>query len=1552
MGQPWDESDSSTEGDMIRLESKLEELRAMDNPTGGSSTKAGPLGTAVPQARPPFLKHLSSPSEEASTDSLISSDFNDPMSQGAVPPRSISIEQPQENFPPRHDYHDAPFLSKLTPKPMEETCEPHNSEPQSNGKEMMGVESPASSSGGDDDESSTSSSSSESSDTSSSDSEDQFPQESLSVQSLPNDPQAALVTMTSRLCHRSENPRGLDNDQSDRSIQKQSNAILPFNLEPCQSQVDRPPRDSETNTPVQEPKDLEKEHLPQVSSMRGDNKKHVVQELLVSDEPVPEVHYEHYIPPTHVPRQPPHVHSFSAQNRPKNSRYQVRVDALFSDPVKKLWDGKFERFNALQSEVSNTLCHSDDHVIVSAPTGAGKTALFEMALARFITSDLQQQSVRHLPKSRKMVYVAPSKALCEERRNDWTRRLANLQLGIEVAMITGDVDPGTCYHDLASAHLILTTPEKWDSITRKWNENFYLLASVKLFMIDEVHMIGDDSRGACLESVVARMKTIQRAAKAVQPTRNELLASSYPATTVQSLASSLRFIAVSATLPNIDDVAEFLGAYEAYAFDESFRPVPLTKHVVSLGYVGKNEYRFWNSFDRHVPELINRFASGKQTLIFCHTKRETEQLTCLLIEQGIFSQGHRATSAAPPGTVQHCLDHGIAYHNAGVAMADRHRIEHSFANGSLRCLCATSTLAVGVNLPAHLVIVKGTKTWRGGGSGYQDIDKGSLLQMIGRAGRPGLDTSGVAVIMTDNQSKATVEHLMKGLGTAESRLLSRLADVINTEISQRVISCPDSALSWLKSTYFFSRIKKQPAKYAMGPVWESVDTYLHHLVQKVVMDLAETGLIKLEEGDAIAPLPASHIMSQSMVPMECMKLIASLPHDSSQCQLLKCIAQMNSLQFNVRRHEKKHLNECHKRESIRFKLEGPASKVRVQSPWEKSFVLLQAYIGRESFDDFTLGKEMSQLAENAQRLLLAMQEYSIKASRNGSVAFQCLRLRRSLHFALWGEMDGVLSQIEGVGSTASNQLKFIGICTFQQVTTATEQDIEKATCNPKPFGKKVKTLVDILLRSKLSLSAHIEFTRGAGLAAGVICTLTKPDFCDATTSSTQEAAVTYTLLAYADDPGTCTLFKEGIASPGTFRFSPPSGFKKIHVQLVASLIGLDESVVLEAEKKTQTTRHRFQSKPRLRDGNQRAVVQSTLSAKNRTQFHRATTPSSSQPISEGSKAEASRTSPILHTGKNGNSDQVRPLPPQKQQRSSTKPAPVSEWSPHGPALLAQTPREHISSIAMVTPATSGTSTNQAVVQCASDPQLRKRAASHEWCNSWRKQQRQQQRAFTSKKDNPFSLFQHDPNDAESFLEDLSSKSRSPSQSVIPVNLPKHRKPPGPMWANTRRRRLPRFENQYRVSDQELLRRKADEANSIAFHGAPGFTATPALDPGLGYDIQSNGLFPPPSQHYQQDQGSWSFPSGIQAQPTNRWGITQQTPHPSESYWGNNPNSWEGTGNPLSVPRYSQHPGFVPPPPTADWSHPSIGPFYYQQESVPQMPEHRQENYSGWQGNFY
>ena len=164
--------------------------------------------------------------------------------------------------------------------------------------------------------------------------------------------------------------------------------------------------------------------------------------------------------------------------------------------------------------------------------------------------------------------MAPTKSLCSERCKDWQQRFASLDLAC--AELTGDTTNASL-KSVQGANIVITTPEKWDSMTRQWKDHLRLMQLVKLFLIDEVHILRD-SRGATLESVVSRMK---------------------------SVGSDVRFIALSATVPNSDDVAAWLGKNGTAehepavreTFGEEFRPVKLEKHVIGLSYKG-NDYGF------------------------------------------------------------------------------------------------------------------------------------------------------------------------------------------------------------------------------------------------------------------------------------------------------------------------------------------------------------------------------------------------------------------------------------------------------------------------------------------------------------------------------------------------------------------------------------------------------------------------------------------------------------------------------------------------------------------------------------------------------------------------------------------------------------------------------------------------------------------------------------------------------------------------------------------------------------------------------------------------
>jgi hypothetical protein len=324
----------------------------------------------------------------------------------------------------------------------------------------------------------------------------------------------------------------------------------------------------------------------------------------------------------------------------------------------------------------------------------------------------------------------------------------------------------------------------------------------------------------------------------------------------------------------------------------------------------------------------------------------------------------------------------------------------------------------------------------------------------------------------------------------------------------------DTAINWIKTTLLFQCLKKNPKQFGVQIVSQhSIDSHLLQLCQSAIRQLHEEGLVEVNDDNEIFPLPASHIMSQTMVPFDAMKLFTTLSFDASQKDILSVLSQVEDLcAFSLRRDEKKLLNELHETEKIRHKLGIPASKFRLKTPKDKAFVLLQASIGQHHFTSYSLKQEMSALANNASRFLSAVEAFSIKGSKNGHVAFQSLKLRRSLERSLWGSSSGVLNQIEKVGQISAAKLVFNGIVSFEDVLSSSEERIEHASGRPKPFGKSIRDLVGALMKEKLETSASIEFTRGSNTPAGVVCEV---NYCTGVKASsvTRETKLNYTLVS-------------------------------------------------------------------------------------------------------------------------------------------------------------------------------------------------------------------------------------------------------------------------------------------------------------------------------------------------------------------------------------------------------------------------------------------------------
>jgi ATP-dependent DNA helicase HFM1/MER3 len=231
----------------------------------------------------------------------------------------------------------------------------------------------------------------------------------------------------------------------------------------------------------------------------------------------------------------------------------------------------------------------------------------------------------------------------------------------------------------------------------------------------------------------------------------------------------------------------------------------------------------------------------------------------------------------------------VAFHHAGLDLADRRAVEEGFLDGNINIICSTSTLAVGVNLPCYLVIVKGTASWAEKGlQEYADLE---VVQMLGRAGRPQFESSACAVILTRDKKVQHYQSMVSGKELLESSLHLNLVDHLNAEIGLGTVFDIPSAKRWLGSTFLSVRLRRNPNHYKLkqnnnarcrdeNEILEQICNNGLRLLQSIDLISSEGKLKCTEFGDA---------MARYCVKFETMKIFLSLPPKAKISEIVsKC----------------------------------------------------------------------------------------------------------------------------------------------------------------------------------------------------------------------------------------------------------------------------------------------------------------------------------------------------------------------------------------------------------------------------------------------------------------------------------------------------------------------------------------------------------------------------------------------------------------------------------------------------------------------------------------
>lgn len=650
----------------------------------------------------------------------------------------------------------------------------------------------------------------------------------------------------------------------------------------------------------------------------------------------------------------------------------------------------YESLNRIQSRLSNSALNTDENLLLCAPTGAGKTNVALLTILREIGKHINLDGTINLEEF-KAIYVAPMKSLVQEMVANFTKRLSTY--GITVSELTGDHNLNK--EQINSTQIIVCTPEKWDIITRKGGERTFTQL-VRLIIIDEIHLLHDD-RGPVLESLVAR--TIRQ---------------------IETTQELVRLVGLSATLPNYEDVATFMRVNPAkglFFFDNSFRPVPLEQQYI--GVTEKKPIKRLQVMNDVVYEKVIEHAGKNQVLIFVHSRKETSKtaraIRDLCLERDTLGHFLREDSASTEVLrteaeqavnleLKDLLPYGFAIHHAGMTRVDRTLVEDLFADRHIQVLVSTATLAWGVNLPAHTVIIKGTQIYNPEKGRWVELGALDVMQMLGRAGRPQYDTKGEGILLTSHSELQYYLSLMNQQLPIESQFISKLADNLNAEIVLGTVQNAKEAVHWLGYTYLYIRMLRNPSLYGISHDEIEKDPLLEQrradLIHSAASQLDKNNLVKYDKKSGnFQVTELGRIASHYYCTQETIATYNSLLKPTlSEIELFRVFSLSSEFKYiTVREEEKLELNKLLERVPIPVKesIEEPSAKVNV---------LLQAYISHLKLEGFALMSDMVYVTQSSGRLMRAI--FEIVLNRGwAQLTDKCLNLCKMIDKRMWLSMS-------------------------------------------------------------------------------------------------------------------------------------------------------------------------------------------------------------------------------------------------------------------------------------------------------------------------------------------------------------------------------------------------------------------------------------------------------------------------------------------------------------------------------------------------------------------
>jgi pre-mRNA-splicing helicase BRR2 len=477
-------------------------------------------------------------------------------------------------------------------------------------------------------------------------------------------------------------------------------------------------------------------------------------------------------------------------------------------------------------------------------------------------------------------------------------------------------------------------------------------------------------------------------------------------------------VALSSSLSNARDISQWLGCNTTafFNFHPNVRPVPLELHIQGFN-ITHNASRII-AMAKPTYHAILKHAPKKPVIVFVPSRKQTrltaiDLLTFCAADMQPNRFLHTSEAQLEPvlekmtdKTLKETLSNGVAYLHEGLTELERRLVEHLFTRGDVQVIVVSRSLAWGLNLAAHLVVIMDTQYYNGKIHAYEDYPIPDVLQMLGRANRPQLDDEGKAVLLCQSSKKEFYKKFLYEPLPVESHLDHCLHDHFNAEIVTRTIENKQDAVDYLTWTFLYRRMTQNPNYYNLqGVSHRHLSDHLSELVENTLNDLEHSKCISIEDEMDVNPLNLGMIAAYYYINYTTIELFSmSLNNKTKIRGLIEIISSAAEYEnIPIRHNEDSILRQLAQR--LPNKLQPGA---KYNDPHVKTNLLLQAHMSRMQLSA-ELQSDTEEILGKAIRLIQACVDV-LSSKGYLSPGLAAMELAQMVTQAMW-KKDSYLKQL-------------------------------------------------------------------------------------------------------------------------------------------------------------------------------------------------------------------------------------------------------------------------------------------------------------------------------------------------------------------------------------------------------------------------------------------------------------------------------------------------------------------------------------------------------------